>query len=284
MSSARVLFTTLFVAMCFAISVQAAEEIQGDVPLELVKALLGNNNPFDIRLYSGVPDNFPEIVIPDSVELLGSADMGHSQQVVMRAEGDGVNQRSQIMTALENLGYLMLTQPPGSNLEQTGFVTPRFIPPNMPVQFCHDVRGMMTVHITGTMVRSTGPMLGGPVWTPQSVPFTPFSSQSQAISPATGQANTSYNSVINMTASGGTNGPRMASANCAQMLAQYSGRMQSRPARMNLNQYMPRMELPADAALPSSPGMSPAFTSGLPKGMESSIDMAIDWDLDRVFR
>jgi len=263
----------------------AADEIEGNVPLDLVKALLGSNNPFEIRIYSGVPDHFPEIVIPDTVELLGSADMTHSQQIVMRAEGDGMRQRSQIMSSLENQGYLMLTQPPAANMTQTGFVTPRLIPPGLPVQLCHDIHGMVTIRITGTNQLPPGVIQGGPGTAPQAIPqgtaFNPFFNAAPGVA-----GNAPANSIINVTSTGGANNPRggmMGSVDCAQMQLQYMGRSQGGPMMMNLNQYMPRMELPSAATIPGM-GMRPAMISGSTTGVESRIDLNIDWELDMLFR
>jgi hypothetical protein len=76
----------------------------------------------------------------------------------------------------------------------------------------------------------------------------------------------------------------MGGISCSQMLAQFSGRAQPGPVFMNINQYMPRMELPAAATLTSAPGRGQSFTSGSPNGMESSVVMTIGWDLETVFR
>jgi hypothetical protein len=280
----------LVLASALITPLHAADEIQDAVPLDLVKALLANNSPFDIRLYSGIPDHFPEILIPDSVELLGSADMGHSQQIVMRAEGDGLQQRFQIMNSLENQGYLLLTQAPGANMAQTGFVTPRLIPPGMPVQLCHDVHGMLIIRVTGTNPLSAGFAQGGPALTPQVTPptvFSPFFNATPDI--ASGRA-TSTNSIINVTISGGINNPRsamMGGVNCVQIQAQHMGRAQggAMMTMTNLNQYMPRMELPAAATLPAmGMGMGPQFSSSSAARTESRIDMSIDWELGTLFR
>jgi hypothetical protein len=281
------ILSRLMLASTLAIPLHAAEEIQDNVPIDLVKALLAGGSPYEIRIYSGLPDSFPEIRIPDSAELLGGADMGTSQQVILRAQGDGMQQRSQIMTSLEDRGYLMLTQVPAANPAQTGFVTPLFIPPNMPLQFCHDEHGMVTVHIIAANPTYVGNTPFGPrvlsMSSSQGPAYQPFFSGTTG-NPSVAAAPAS--SIINVTAIGGVNNPRasMGGMSCSQMLAQFSGRAQPGPVFMNINQYMPRMELPAAAALSSAPGRGQSFTSGLPNGMESSIVMNLDWELDRVFR
>lgn len=269
-----------------AISAQSvsAQEIQDDVPIDLVKALLGSNSPFDVRIYSAVPDHFPQITIPDSAELLGGADMGHSQQIVMRVEGDGMRQRAQIIAALESEGYLMLTQMPAANPAQTGFVAPQLIPPSMPVQLCHDTHGMLSVRITGNnpaQMGSTQTISPGTQSLSLGIVSPFFSTQSGAAADSTATT-----SVINISSTGGAVRPRtamMGGVSCEQMQLQFSGRGQGGPMMPNINQYMPRMELPAAATLPGM-GMRPAMFSGSAGGMESRIDMSIDWDLPRLFR
>jgi hypothetical protein len=276
-------FCQLALASIIATTTHAAEEIQGDVPLDLVKALLGNNSPFDIRLYAGVPGHFPDIILPDSVELLGSADTGHSQQIILRAQGDGMQQRAQMIAVLESQGYLMLTQVPGANLTQTGFVTPRIIPPGMPVQLCHDAHGMLTLRITGADSTYRGGARLLPQGTPPGAAVTPFFSATAGVVPSTATTTAPATSIINVTSTGGASNPRalMGGQNCAQTQEQF--RAQGGPGRINLMQYMPRMELPPAATLPGM-GMQPASMSGFPAGMESRIDMSLNWELDAVLR
>ncbi|MDO9518743.1 MAG: hypothetical protein Q7L19_00840 [Pseudohongiella sp.] len=291
MRSKLYMLCPLALAGILVTSLHAAEEIRDNVPLDLVKALLGTNSPYDVRLYSGLPDSFPEFRIPDSAELLGSADMGHSQQVILRAQGDGMQQRSQIMTSLEDSGYLLLTQAPTANPAQTGFVTPLFIPPSMPVQFCHDEHGMLTIRITGANPTYVGNTPFGPrvlsLSSSQGPAYQPFLNSTSRATWVAGTSNAAMtDSIINVTATGGVNNSRaqMGAMDCQQMLAQFSGRGQPAPALMNINQYMPRMELPAAATLSPARGMGPSFTSGSLNGIESGVVMSIDWELGRLFR
>lgn len=274
-----------------ATQLNAAEEIQDNVPLDLVKALMASNSPFGIRLYYDLPDNFPAIDMPDSAELLGGADMGHSLQAVLRVDGDGLQQRSQLMTSLENSGYILLTQAPAAHPSQTGFVAPTFIPPQMPLQYCHDVHGMVTVRVTGgSNAGSANAMYVNPsslsLSVAQGAPVRPFFVGSSAATSSAASTNTPSDTVIHITVNGGATNPGQMTGgmNCAQMLEQYSGRGQPGAMMMNLGQYMPRMELPA-AAVAAASGRPPgSFSSGSRNGMESGTDIRIDWDLETVLR
>jgi len=128
----------------------AADEFQHKVPLEFVKALLSNNTPFDVRLYAGIPSHFPAIKLPDSVVLLGSADMGHSQQVLLRVEGNGIDQRSQLISSLQDQGYILLTEVPAAAQGGAGGMPVSPVLAGAPMQLCHDEHGVLSLRITGS--------------------------------------------------------------------------------------------------------------------------------------
>lgn len=276
------LLCQLSLISAFVTPLQAAEEFQGAVPQDLVKALLGGNNPYDIRFFSDLPDNFPDIVIPDSAELLGSADLVHSQQVVLRVVGDGLEQRAQLMASLESMGYLLLTQMPSPPPSQTGFIAPIEIPLQMPVLYCHDVDGMLNIRIIGSTVTtaSVGQANYVPFVVAQDARVSPFGNGSEWVRSRLNRT-PALNSTIHLTASGGSNLPGNSNngMSCAQMLEQHQGRGQA-VGVLNFQQYMPRMELPSAARAPTS--RSATFASGSRNGIESSATVNINWEMDAL--
>ncbi|HBX38017.1 MAG TPA: hypothetical protein DEG76_12290, partial [Pseudohongiella sp.] len=152
-----------------------AQEIEGDIPADLARALLGENQPFEIRFFKGLPEQFPEIDLPQDAELLGSVDMVNSQRVVLQVAGDGIAQRTQLIRELEALGYLMITRPNLVPPQQRGFVVQMPIPPGMPIQLCSNDLGMLSLRIgnMGTVVTSNpGPATW--VGSAGSASYTPF--------------------------------------------------------------------------------------------------------------
>lgn len=122
-------------------------ELEDNIPIELARALLRSGHSMPVRFYADIPDHFQTVALPQDAEVLGSVDQGHNQQVFLRVSGNGVPQRSRMIAALEEEDYLILTQAP-VDPNQTGFVAPPIIPPGVPVQLCHDSRGMINIRLT----------------------------------------------------------------------------------------------------------------------------------------
>lgn len=123
----------------------ADTQFEDSIPIELAKALLGGRG-IEVQFYQDIPGHFPAVALPQGMELLGSVDRGHGQQIILRTEGSGTEQRAAIMASLEQDNYLTLTRSP-VNPAQTGFVATHIIPAGMPVQLCHDTRGMANIRL-----------------------------------------------------------------------------------------------------------------------------------------
>lgn len=130
-------------ASVFSIA-NADTEYQGDMPVPLVKALLGNMPYGEVSLFSDIDDDFPELTIPGSFSVLGSLNNGYAITLVLQTElaRDGaINQLSGPLAQAEYSPY--------STQIDAGPIT-GFVYANQPAaldisRFCHDSLGFITV-------------------------------------------------------------------------------------------------------------------------------------------
>lgn len=129
----------------FSTSLSIADtEFEGSVPLDLVKALLGNIPYGEPTIYSDLSAAFPEIDFPDELEIMGSIERGYGgiTAVYSTALSD-----SQAQTALNEVyaeaGYIDF-ELPESRQPQGGFVSSSMNYPPRYNRFCHDSQGSIT--------------------------------------------------------------------------------------------------------------------------------------------
>ncbi|HBN14320.1 MAG: hypothetical protein CMQ46_10695 [Gammaproteobacteria bacterium] len=259
-----------------------AQEIEGDIPADLARALLGENQPFEIRFFAGLPEQFPEIELPADSELLGSVDMVNSQRVVLQVAGDGIAQRTQLIRELEALGYLMITRPNLVPPQQRGFVVQMPIPPGMPIQLCSNDLGMLSLRIgnMGAIVMSSS---GPATWSGRAV-YTPFLSATPVGRFVTNASPTpTTDSLIYITQ---TNTPSRPSAAATGGLSceQYQAQIQASGAAggfpsINIQEHMPRIELPDEATTLGGTGQSMGGFGGSGYTTESRTQVNLDWEL-----
>ncbi|MDH7944315.1 hypothetical protein QGM61_10830 [Pseudohongiella sp. SYSU M77423] len=266
----------------------ASQEIEGDIPADLARALLGENQPFEIRFFEGLPEQFPEIELPADSALLGSVDMVNSQRVVLQVTGDGIAQRTQLINELEALGYLMITQPHRMPPQQRGFVAQMPIPPGMPIQLCHNDLGMLTLRI-GNMGAVVTASSRGDTWIADAgrTSYTPFVVAERNLRMASNASPAgAMDSLLYITQ---TNTPfrPFASTQGGQSCEQYQAQMQARGVpggfpSINIQEHMPRIELPAEATTEGPGGPSMQSFGGSAYTTESRIQVSLVWPLDEL--
>jgi hypothetical protein len=138
---------TVITASLSATPLVADTEFQDNIPIDLARALLrGAGNAADVKIYSDIPDEFPEFDLPDGATLVGSIDQERSQQVVLRSDGDGLVQQAALIESLQGGGYLLIDRSPGAT-QQTGFISPNSPVPSIPVELCHDSQGSTYIRL-----------------------------------------------------------------------------------------------------------------------------------------
>jgi hypothetical protein len=262
-----------------------AQEIEGDIPADLARALLGENQPFEIRFFEGLPEQFPEIDLPQDAELLGSVDMVNSQRVVLQVAGDGIAQRTQLIRELEALGYLMITRPNLVPPQQRGFVVQMPIPPGMPIQLCSNDLGMLSLRIgnMGAIVTSSS---GPATWVGSAgrASYTPFVVAERNLriasnaSPASAMDSLIYITQTNTPVRPFASTPGGPSCEQYQAQIQASGAAGGFPS-INIQEHMPRIELPAEATATNVGGPSMRGFGGSGYTTESRTQVDLDWEL-----
>ncbi|WP_139141490.1 hypothetical protein [Pseudohongiella acticola] len=145
LTSAKLFFKlATFMTAALAISAVSADtEFTDNIPIDLARALLsGAGTAMEIRIYSDIPDGFPEFMLPDGATVLGSVDQGRNRQVILGSEGDGQQQLAELIDSLQQNDFLLLS-PMGATTPRTGFVsaTPQNL--GIPSQLCHDTQGLL---------------------------------------------------------------------------------------------------------------------------------------------
>jgi hypothetical protein len=117
----------LMLGLGAAASLHAATEFEnGLVPAELVREFAGGT------VYKSLPDNFPAIPLPATVDLrlIGSMEQFSSQRLLLRTSLGVDAIRAQLRTALLGAGWVDLSIDPS------------------PLSLCHDQHGSMQISTT----------------------------------------------------------------------------------------------------------------------------------------
>lgn len=131
------------IVTALAPSAFADTEFEDSVPLELVKALMGNTPYGEPRIFSDLSSDFPSVDIPDDLVLMGSIERGFGVAAVFRTELS-VNQTESILRdAFIDTGYIEFELPSMGGLEN-GFVSAFVNAPLRYTRFCHDSFGFLT--------------------------------------------------------------------------------------------------------------------------------------------
>ena len=240
---AALTIATVITASLSATPLSADTEFEDSIPIDLARSLLsGTGGTMDVKIYSDIPDTFPDFDLPDGVTLIGSVDQTHNQQVVLRSDGDGTQQQAALIESLQDSDYLLIEQM-SAGTRQTGFVYANPQARSTPAQLCHDSLGLIYIrlhpdsdHTFINLTSTPGMNLGG------------------------------YNCA-----------DRVAQASRAQGFSPFLGGAQS---PRSLQTSMPRLVLPDEAARQSQ--RMPMFLSGSSDQMESKIEFTIDWRLAEV--
>ncbi len=128
----------------FSVSIAFADtEFEENVPLELVKALLGPSPYGETKVYSDIMDSFPDIGITDEFDVLGSIDRGYALSVILVTELSGDDTKAFFTESLEGVGFGVF-EVPGSRDPDNGFVAPNAPTFDVGNRFCHDSLGFIS--------------------------------------------------------------------------------------------------------------------------------------------
>lgn len=121
----------------------ADTEFEGSVPLELVKALLGSTPFGEPTIYSDLSSAFPEIDIPDSMEIMGSIERGYGIAAVYSTALTATQAESILSRAFLEAEYIEFDLP-GMRRTETGFIRTSANVPQSYNRFCHDSLGFIS--------------------------------------------------------------------------------------------------------------------------------------------
>lgn len=131
----------LSAALSLSLPIHAAE-LDSDVPLPLVKALLQSPLGDDVHVYLGIPDNFPSgINIPREFSILGGVDLGRSQRLVLQTSTNRDAALDALSTVLTAVGFVDIQTLSG--MRASGFVVPESMLARR--TFCRDDVGYITL-------------------------------------------------------------------------------------------------------------------------------------------
>lgn len=144
----------------------AAEEFQDSIPLEVAEALFGFGSGGNMNVYSDIMDEFPEFELPGRFEVLGSSEraMGSLTLALVTALNEE-DARESLVESFADEGWIEMPNFGMPSME-TGFVSA-----NQPVrpsyrQLCHDEYGQMNISYSDRggrnfVTASTGAAFGG---------------------------------------------------------------------------------------------------------------------------
>lgn len=144
----RSALVALLAALSLGAGLAHAQSFGDSIPRELAEALLANQPAEEMSFGSGWPDGIPELPLPEGVTVLGHLTQNRARvRLALGAEAPLGLRRQQILSALEENGYSLVTPPPRPHPDQRGFVDAVGYPDQMPVQLCSDQHGMLHVGI-----------------------------------------------------------------------------------------------------------------------------------------
>ena len=138
----RYILVPLF-AVLFLPSALADTEFEDSVPLELVKALIGNTPYGESRIFSDLSSEFPRVDIPDALELMGSIERGFGVAAVFSTELSASATESALHDAFIQSEYMEFEVLAMEGL-QNGFVSPLGNRPIRYSRYCHDSFGFLS--------------------------------------------------------------------------------------------------------------------------------------------
>lgn len=136
-------------------SLASASPFGDHIPRELAEALLADRpgQAAEMTFSSAWPDAIHEIALPEGITVLGHLMQSHGQlRLALGAEAPIGLRRQQVLSALEEVGYQVITPPPQARPNQRGFVDATGFPDQMTVQVCSDRQGVLRVAIAAQAV------------------------------------------------------------------------------------------------------------------------------------
>lgn len=142
-----VLFVTipiLFLSLSLSLPSSFADtEFEDSVPLEVVKAFLGNGPYGETKIYSDRAEGFPDISLPSEFEIIGSLDSGYSIAIALRTDLSETETKALLADSVLEAAYIEIESMEVLD-RQTGFVRPQQRSPLAFSRYCHDDMGSIS--------------------------------------------------------------------------------------------------------------------------------------------
>lgn len=239
----KLLLATLFLLTTV---VQADTEFENTIPLDLAKALLSIGNTISVGIYSDVLDDFPAFEMPSGFSVLGSLDQGVMQRLVLQTDMAAAQASRALLATLTDAGWQELQRPDEAVMQPRGFVPAGGAsPPVIPSNICHDEHGIMNMIITAG-------------------------------------DNGNYVTLLK------NNSMTRGALDCAQQNQQQARNPGMRAMMIGgVTAHLPTLHLPSPTGSPlgqpRATFMSGSRSSGSPNDFETQSQVAIDWDIERLY-
>lgn len=154
-------WTGLAVSLCSVLLVlapaRAATEFEDDVPIEIVRHLLGVVPGMDgARLYRDIMESFPAFTVPEGAEVLASYEQPVMRRVLLRTGEDPDAALTALIEDFQARDW-MVTTAPDNSAEQRGFVVPQ---PELTMEsLCHSEEGILQIGLNDRILNLTQPTL-----------------------------------------------------------------------------------------------------------------------------
>jgi hypothetical protein len=239
--SNNVVFTTLALSLA-STPLIADTEFGDDIPLEVVERLVGTMYGSVPKFYSDIFSRFPPFTLPAGFDVVGSADMGVQQRVMLRTTLADDEAVAAAVAAFTAQGWVELPIY-GANAVRTGFIGANG-PLPQPVSLCSDALGRLSVTLDNS---------GG----------------SKYVNLA----------VMTPTALGGM---RLGCAEEAEMAQRGPGAGMMRAGIERIREYMPALVMPPSDVATGSPMDFMGSGGGSSNDYETRSFLAITWDAERL--
>lgn len=131
------------IVTALAPSAFADTEFEDSVPIDLVKALVGNTPYGESRIFSDLASSFPRLDIPNDLELMGSIERSFGVAAVYRTELSVNRTEAVLHDAFLQAEYIEFELPSLASSEN-GFVSALANAPFRYKRYCHDSFGFLT--------------------------------------------------------------------------------------------------------------------------------------------
>jgi len=128
---------------CGVTSSYADDEIQDNVPLDLVKAMLGSIPAGEVKIYSDLLSRFPALDMPGGLEIMGSLERNYGMSAFYRTELSSNELEQTLDTSITDVGYVKFEQIRAHSFSN-GFILSSAVARPLNNRYCHDTLGNLS--------------------------------------------------------------------------------------------------------------------------------------------